>query len=327
MKYSLLDLAPVTEEGTAATALHNAADIAQHAEKWGYSRFWMAEHHNMEGIASAATAVALGYVASKTEHIRVGSAGIMLPNHAPFVVAEQFGTLDALYPGRVDLGLGRAPGTDGATLRALRRSPNDAENFPRDVQELLGYLAEAQPADVIKAVPGYGQKIPVWLLGSSTFGAQLAAHLGLPYAFASHFAPDYLHHALKAYRDNFKPSQYLDKPYVAAAMNVFAAESETEARYMMSSMQQQFIALRRGTPGKLKAPVEDISRVGSPQEIAGANHALTYTAVGTKDTVSRHINQFIDDTGIDELILTCHGYDHNARLRSFEIASEVLNER
>lgn len=326
MKYSLLDLAPVTEDGSTAQALQNSADLAQHAEKWGYSRFWMAEHHNMQGIASAATAVALGHVASKTEHIRIGSAGIMLPNHAPFVVAEQFGTLDALYPGRVDLGLGRAPGTDGATLRALRRSPNDAENFPRDVQELLGYLAEAQPSDAIKAVPGYGQNIPVWLLGSSTFGAQLAAHLGLPYAFASHFAPDYLHHALTAYRDNFKPSRYLDKPYAAAAMNVFAADSETDARYAMSSMQQQFIALRRGMPGQLKAPVDDINRVSSPQEIAGANHALTYTAVGTKDTVRSQLQTFIKDTGVDELILTCHAYDHSARLRSLEIASEVLNE-
>ncbi|WP_417447479.1 LLM class flavin-dependent oxidoreductase [Idiomarina abyssalis] len=325
MKYSVLDLAPVTEGGSVAESLRNSADLAQHAERWGYHRFWMAEHHNMTGIASAATAVALGYVADKTDKIRIGSGGVMLPNHAPFVVAEQFGTLDALYPGRVDIGLGRAPGTDGRTLRALRRKPDDAEQFPNDVQELLGYLEEAQESDAIKAVPGFQQKIPVWLLGSSTFGAQLAAHLGLPYAFASHFAPDYLQHALKAYRDNFRPSRYLSKPYVAAAMNVFAADDESEARKMMSSMQQQFIALRRGMPGPLKAPVDDIRAVASPHELAGANHALTYTAVGTKETVQRHLQQFIDDTGIDEIILTSHVFDHDARLRSFEIAADALN--
>jgi luciferase family oxidoreductase group 1 len=326
MRYSLLDLAPVTETGSAGEALRNSADLAQHAEKWGYHRFWMAEHHNMTGIASAATAVALGYVAGKTDKIRVGSAGIMLPNHAPFVVAEQFGTLDALYPGRVDLGLGRAPGTDGSTLRALRRNPNDAEQFPNDVQELLGYLAEADDADAIKAVPGFKQNIPVWLLGSSTFGAQLAAHLGLPYAFASHFAPDYLHHALRAYRDNFKPSRYLDKPYVAAAMNVFAADKEADARYMMTSMQQQFVSLRRGMPGPLKAPVEDINQVASPHEIAAANHALSYTAVGNKEQVQHTLKGFIDETGIDEIILTCHAFDHQQRLRSLEIAAENLNQ-
>lgn len=325
MRFSLLDLAPVTEDGSVQQALHHAAELAQHAERWGYHRFWMAEHHNMTGIASAATAVALGYIAANTRTIRIGSAGIMLPNHAPFVVAEQFGTLDSLYPGRVDLGLGRAPGTDGATLRALRRSPNDAEQFPADVQELLGYLGQAKDSDAIKAIPGFQQNIPVWLLGSSTFGAQLAAHLGLPYAFASHFAPDYLHHALRAYRDNFQPSAYLDKPYVAAAMNVFAADSDGDARRMMSSMQQQFVALRRGTPGRLKAPVDDLSAVASPHEVAAANHALSYTAVGDKQQVNATLKHFAEETAIDELIVTCHAYDHDQRLRSVEIAAECLS--
>ena len=324
MQYSVLDLAPITTEGTAQTALRNAGDIAKHAEQWGYHRFWMAEHHNMTGIASAATAVALGYVASLTKTIRVGSAGIMLPNHAPFVVAEQFGTLDVLYPGRVDLGLGRAPGTDGPTLRALRRKPEEAENFPQDVQELLGYLAEAEPSDQIKAVPGFKQNIPVWLLGSSTFGAQLAAHLGLPYAFASHFAPDYLHHALTAYRDNFRPSRYLDKPYAAAAMNVFAADKEGDARRMMTSMQQPFVELRRGPPGPLKPPIDDIGRVASAHELAAANHALSCTAVGNKEQVAHAFRVFSEETQVDELILTCHAYDHEQRLRSLEIASECL---
>ncbi|MGM0525519.1 MAG: LLM class flavin-dependent oxidoreductase [Pseudomonadota bacterium] len=325
MKFSILDLAPVTEEGSVAEALHHSADIAKHAEQWGYHRFWMAEHHNMAGIASAATAVALGYVASQTKTIRVGSAGIMLPNHAPYVVAEQFGTLNALYPGRVDLGLGRAPGTDGRTLRALRRKPDDAENFPSDVQELLGYFAETDESAPIKAIPGFGENIPVWLLGSSTFGAQLAAHLGLPYAFASHFAPDQLHQALQAYRDNFKPSPYLDKPYVAAAMNVFAADEEAQARYMMSSMQQQFVSLRRGNPGRLKAPVDDMSKFASPHELAAANHALSYTAVGNQQQVQQSMEQFIAETQVDELILTCHAYDHKARLRSFELAAQALS--
>lgn len=325
MRFSILDLAPITEQGTVQQALYHSADLAQHAERWGYHRFWMAEHHNMTGIASAATAVALGYVAGKTEKIRIGSAGVMLPNHAPFVVAEQFGTLDCLYPGRVDLGLGRAPGTDAATLHALRRSPNDADKFPADVQELLSYLGEAQPTDPIKAIPGFQQPIPVWLLGSSTFGAQLAAQLGLPYAFASHFAPDYLHHALRVYRDQFKPSKYLDKPYVAAAINVFAADGEDDARRMMTSMQQQFIALRRGMPGRLKAPVDDIRQVASASELAAANHALSYTAVGDKQHVRATLKHFVEETAVDELIVTCHAYEHNQRLRSVELAAECLH--
>ncbi len=321
---SILDLAPVPENGTVADSLQSAVRIAQHAEKWGYHRYWMAEHHNMTGIASAATAVVLGHIASQTRTIRVGSAGIMLPNHPPYIVAEQFGTLDALYPNRIDLGLGRAPGTDGKTLRALRRSPNDAEQFPNDVQELLGYLAEADNADAIKAIPGFQQNIPVWLLGSSTFGAQLAARLGLPYAFASHFAPDHLSHALTLYRKQFKPSKYLDKPYAAAALNLFAADSDTHARRMMTSMQQQFISLRRGMPGRMQPPVDDIQAIADPYELAAANHALNFTAVGTKDTVARHLNQFIEQTQVDEVILTCNAYDTDDRLRSFEIGSEIL---
>lgn len=326
MKFSVLDLAPVTEQTNVSQALHNAGDLARHCEQHGYHRFWMAEHHNMAGIASAATAVALGYVASKTERIRVGSGGVMLPNHAPYVVAEQFGTLDALYPERIDLGLGRAPGTDGQTLRALRRKPQDAEHFPGDVQELLGYLQNAQSGDAIKAYPGFQQKIPVWLLGSSLFSAQLAAKLGLPYAFASHFAPDMLHQALKLYRNEFVPSALLDAPYSMAVMNVFAADDEHQARYMMSSMQRQFVALRQGNPGLLPPPVDDIRTVCDDQGLHAANHALTYTAVGNQQQVARQMSNFVDDTAIDELMLTCHAFDHNARKRSFEIAAAALTE-
>jgi luciferase family oxidoreductase group 1 len=286
----------------------------------------MAEHHNMAGIASAATAVALGYVASQTDSIRVGSGGVMLPNHAPYVVAEQFGTLDALYPDRIDLGLGRAPGTDGRTLRALRRQPQDAEHFPTDVQELLGYLQNAQPEDAIKAYPGFQQKIPVWLLGSSLFSAQLAAKLGLPYAFASHFAPDMMHQALKLYRNEFVPSSTLDAPYSMAVMNVFAADDEHQARYVMSSMQRQFVALRQGNPGLLPPPVDDIRTVCDDLSLRAANHALSVTAVGNQQQVARQMYNFVDDTAIDELMLTCHAYDHAARKRSFEIAAAALTE-
>lgn len=325
MKLSVLDLAPVTEETSVSTALHNAADLAAHCEQLGYHRFWMAEHHNMTGIASAATAVALGHVAEKTSTIRVGSGGVMLPNHAPYVVAEQFGTLDALHPGRIDLGLGRAPGTDGRTMRALRRKPEDAEHFPSDVKELLGYLAEADPSDPIKAVPGYGQNIPVWLLGSSLFSAQLAAALGLPYAFASHFAPDMLHQALKVYNNEFTPSRYLDKPYSMAAMNVFAADTEQEARTLMSSMQLQFVALRQGRTGFLPKPVGNIQAVCDPYALAAANHALSYTAFGTAEQVGRQIRNFAAETGVDEVMLTSHAYDYQARKRSFELAAKAIS--
>lgn len=278
----------------------------------------------MPGIASAATVVALAHLAAHTSRIRLGSGGVMLPNHAPYIVAEQFGTLDALHPNRIDIGLGRAPGTDGRTLRALRRSAEDAEHFPADVQELLGYLAEASPQDPVKAIPGFQQPIPVWLLGSSLFGAQLAAKLGLPYAFASHFAPDMLHQAIKVYREQFTPSRYLDAPYCVAAMNVFAADDEPSARRMMSSMQQQFVDLRRGQPGLLPKPVDDIRQHCDPYALAAANHALTYTALGTPEQATRQIHQFAEDTQVDEVMLTCHAYDHTARKRSFEIAAQLI---
>lgn len=319
---SILDLAPITEGSNARESLLNSADLAQHCEAWGYHRYWMAEHHNMTGIASAATAVALAYVGAKTQSIRIGAGGIMLPNHAPLIAAEQFGTLAALYPERVDLGLGRAPGTDGATLRALRRSYDSADNFPADVQELLGYLADPEPGQKIKAVPGSGSKVPVWLLGSSLFGAQLAAQLGLPYAFASHFAPDYLHVAIQAYINNFKPSAYLGAPHVAAAVNVFAADSEVEAKRLKSSMQLQFMALRQGNPGPLPAPIDNIEDKVDPMALAAANHALKYSATGTADQVHQYLRDFKKATGVNELILTCHAYDHSARLRSFEIAKD-----
>lgn len=319
---SVLDLAPITEGSDAAQSLQNSADLAQQAERWGYRRFWMAEHHNMAGIASAATSVALAYIGSRTETIRIGAGGIMLPNHAPLIAAEQFGTLAALFGPRVDLGLGRAPGTDGATLRALRRTYNSADNFADDVQELLMYLDAPAPGQQIQAVPGADSKVPVWLLGSSLYGAQLAAKLGLPYAFASHFAPDYLHPALAEYRQNFKPSQYLDKPYAMAAINVFAADDVAAAKRLKSSMQLQFIALRQGNPGKLPAPIDAIEEQVDAMTLAGANHALKYTATGTPDQVHDYMRDFVAASGVDELMLTCHAYDHEARLRSFEIAKD-----
>src|SRR5690554_1533393 len=324
MKLSVLDLAPINEGGTAGDSLRHSADLAKHCERLGYHRFWMAEHHNMTGIASAATAVALGFIASQTERIRVGAGGVMLPNHAPLITAEQFGTLEALYPGRVDLGLGRAPGTDQATLRALRRAPESAEHFPQDVQELLMYLDDPKPGQHIRAVPGAGSHVPVWILGSSLFGAQLAAHLGLPYAFASHFAPDYLQQALQAYHQNFKPSKYLAKPYTMAAVNVFAADTEAEAKYMKSSMQLQFIALRQGNPGPLSAPVHDIERHVPSAALSAANHALKYTATGTPEQTHADLRHFVEATAVDEVMLTCHAFDHGARIRSLEIAAELI---
>jgi len=318
---SVLDLAPVNEGSNVHESLRNSADLAKHCEGLGYKRFWMAEHHNMPGIASAATAVALGYIASQTEHIRVGAGGVMLPNHAPLITAEQFGTLEALYPGRVDLGLGRAPGTDGPTLRALRRSYDSAETFPQDVQELLGYLNDPAEEQQIQAVPGQGSHVPVWLLGSSLFSAQLAAKLGLPFAFASHFAPDYLHQALDVYRSTFEPSEHLEKPYAMAAINVFAADTGEQARKLKSSMQLQFVALRQGNPGKLKPPVDDIESLVPPALLQGANHALKYTASGTREQVAEYLKDFETATGVDEIMLTCHAYDHAARKRSFAIAA------
>ncbi|MDX1588022.1 MAG: LLM class flavin-dependent oxidoreductase [Oleiphilaceae bacterium] len=323
--FSLLDLAPINLGSTPRDALLNARSLARHAEALGYHRFWMAEHHNMTGIASAATPVALGFVAAGTETIRVGAAGMMLPNHAPLVVAEQFGTLACLYPDRVDLGLGRAPGTDGETMRALRRDAMKAGNrFPQEVQELIHYLEPVSPGQRVQAVPGAGTRVPVWILGSSLFGAQLAAALGLPYAFASHFAPDLLDEALHVYRSQFQPSRYRETPYAAAAVNLFAADTDEEGRRLMTSMEQQFIALQRGTPGPLQPPVEDPQTIGNARERAGASQALRESAVGSPQSVQRWLRDFLRRTDVDELILTGHIYDQTARHRSFEIGAEAL---
>nr|WP_255461867.1 LLM class flavin-dependent oxidoreductase [Microbulbifer sp. ALW1] len=326
--FSLLDLSPITDTGDARQALMNSRDLARHAESLGYKRFWMAEHHNMTGVASAATAVALGYIAAGTDKIRVAAGGVMLPNHAPLVIAEQFGTLAALYPERVDLGLGRAPGTDGATMQALRRDPmHAADHFSEDVQELLHYFAPEKPGQRVRAVPGVGLGVPIWLLGSSLYSAQLAAALGLPFAFASHFAPAMLDQALHLYRTKFQPSEHLDKPYAAAAINVFAADSDQEARKLMTSIEQQFVALRRGTPGRIKPPVDDPESIASPVERMQVTQALAESAVGTRETIAPWIDRFLERTQVDELIVTGAIYDHPARLHSFALAAEVLQSR
>jgi luciferase family oxidoreductase group 1 len=320
--FSVLDLAPVKAGGTIADSFRETLDLARHAEAWGYRRFWLAEHHNMAGIASAATSVLIGYVACGTETIRVGSGGVMLPNHAPLVIAEQFGTLESLYPDRIDLGLGRAPGTDQRTMRALRRTlTNVDEDFPRDVAELMSYFAPAQPGQAVRAVPGAGLNVPVWLLGSSLYSAQLAAMMGLPFAFASHFAPDYLMHALEIYREEFQPSASLDRPYAMPCINVFAAETDAEARRLFTSLQQAFINLRRGQSGLLSPPVEDARSSWSEMEMAGVEHALRYSAVGSPETVRRWLDSFIELTKADEIMLTAQIFDHPARLRSIEIVA------
>ena len=324
-RFSLLDLAPVNEGGTPREALHNARALAQKAEQLGFTRFWMAEHHNMPGIASAATAVALGFVAEGTERIRIGAGGVMLPNHAPLTVAEQFGTLASLYPDRIDLGLGRAPGTDGATVQALRRDPmTGADRFPDDVFELLEYFEPVQPGQRVQAVPGAGLRVPVWLLGSSLFSARLAAHMGLPFAFASHFAPDYLGRALTLYRQEFQPSVYLEQPYSMAAVNLFAADTEAEARRLRTSVEQQFLALRRGTPGPLKPPV-DPDQVCGPMERAQLEQTLVESATGTPEQVEHWLAGFVDRTGVDEIIFTCQLFDQPARYRALEIGAEAMS--
>jgi len=326
MPFSILDLCPVPEGKTAADALHNSLDLAQHAERWGYRRFWLAEHHNMPGIASVATAVVIGYIAGGTKTIRVGSGGVMLPNHSPLAIAEQFCTLAALYPGRIDLGLGRAPGTDMATARALRRDPvASAESFPRDVQELIGYVEPSVDGKRIRPIPGGGPKVPMWLLGSSLFSAQLAAELGLPFAFASHFAPDDLLQALALYRQRFSASSELKRPYAMVAANVFAADNDGEAERQFTSVQQSFVNLRRGMPSKVPPPIDDIASYASAFELANANHALACSAVGSRESVESALRKFIDITQPDELMLVGHFYDHRARLRSFEIAAEIMS--
>jgi luciferase family oxidoreductase group 1 len=321
---SILDLAIVVQGATPSDALRNTLDLAQHAERWGYRRYWLAEHHNMVGIASAATAVVIGYVAGGTKTIRVGAGGIMLPNHSPIVIAEQFGTLESLYPGRIDLGLGRAPGTDQRTLRALRRDPASAETFPQDVLELQALLGPLQPGQAVQAVPGTGLNVPIWILGSSLFGAQLAAMLGLPFAFASHFAPDALMEALQIYRTAFKPSMQLEKPYVMVGVNVIAADSDAEARRLFTSVQQRFAEMVRGTRGKLQPPIDDIETYWSPMEKAQASRMLTCSFVGSPQTIERELHQFISQTGADELMAASAIYEHAARLRSYEILKSAL---
>lgn len=322
--FSLLDLSPVPQGATPHHAFTSSLDLARHAESWGYHRYWLAEHHNMTGIASAATSVLLGYIAGGTERLRLGSGGVMLPNHAPLVIAEQFGTLATLYPDRIDLGLGRAPGTDQRTMIALRRHMSgDVDTFPRDVQELQSYFDDAKPGQAVQAVPGQGLHVPIWLLGSSLYSAQLAAALGLPFAFASHFAPDMLWQALSLYREQFKPSARLEKPYAMVCINVIAADSERDARFLFTSMQQQFINLRRGRPGPLPAPVADINALASAGEQFGVEQALRMSVVGDASQVRAGLQAIIDDTGADELMINGQIFDHQARLRSFEIAIEA----
>jgi len=324
--FSVLDLAPIVVGGSAADAFRNTLDLARHAEKWGYRRYWLAEHHNMPGVASAATSVVIGFVAGGTSTIRVGAGGVMLPNHAPLVIAEQFGTLESLYPGRIDLGLGRAPGTDQNTMRALRRGALDADTFPDDVLELQGYFREVQPGQSIRAVPGAGLRVPIWLLGSSLFSAQLAAALGLPFAFASHFAPDHLMAALHLYRGQFKPSPSLAQPHAMVGASVFAAETDREAQRLFTSLQMQFVNLRRGRPGPLNPPFDSTEGLWTVAEQAGINHALAYAVVGSPDTVRNGLKTIIERTGADELMLTAQIFDHHARLRSFELAAAVRDE-
>ena len=320
---SVLDLAFVVEGATAAIALKNSLDLAQHAEQWGYRRFWLAEHHNMVGIASAATAVVIAYVAAGTKAIRVGAGGIMLPNHSPLVIAEQFGTLESLYPGRIDLGLGRAPGTDQRTLTALRRDAMSAQSFPDDVLELEKYFQPARPGQAVQAVPGAGLNVPLWILGSSLFGAELAAALGLPYAFASHFAPAALFPALHRYHNAFKPSKQLDRPYAAAGVNVFAADTDAEARRLFTSAQQAFVNVVRGRRGRLPPPIDDIDSYWTPDEKAQVSAMLERSFVGSRETVRARLEEFSKQTAVDELIVATAIYDHIARLRSYEILAQI----
>ena len=324
--FSVLDLSPVVEGGDMRRALLESAELAKAAERLGFTRFWLAEHHNMPGIASAATAVALAHVAAATQTIRVGSGGVMLPNHAPLVVAEQFGTLEALHPGRIDLGLGRAPGPDGETARALRRYFEAADQFPREVLELQAFLAPAVEGQRVAAYPGQGSNVPLWLLGSSLFSAELAAQLGLPFAFASHFAPELLLPALQAYRAGFRPSKQLERPYAMAAFNVFAADTDAEAARLSTSMQQAFAAVVTGKPGRLKPAVDDITTVLDSRQIAAVESRLTYAAIGGRETVRAKLTEFIALTGVDEVMTTGMIHDLEARIRSLEITAEAMAE-
>jgi luciferase family oxidoreductase group 1 len=322
--YSILDLAFVPDGATPADALRRSLELAQHAERWGYTRFWLAEHHNMTGVASAATSVCIGYIAAGTSTIRVGAGGIMLPNHSPLVIAEQFGTLETLYPGRIDLGLGRAPGTDQRTLRALRRDHTSAETFPQDVVELQALFAPRRPGQVVEAVPGTGLEVPLWILGSSLYGAQLAAALGLPYAFASHFAPDDLKEALAAYRAGFRPSVQLKAPYTMVGVNVVVAPTDAEARRLFTSVQQGVTNLLRGARGRLQPPIDDIEGYWTPAEKAHASRMLACSFVGSPETVRSGLTQLVAETAADELIVAAGIFDQPARLRSYELLAALL---
>jgi luciferase family oxidoreductase group 1 len=320
---SILDLAPIVAGAAAADALRNSLDLAQHAERWGYNRFWLAEHHNAPGIASAATAVVIAHVAAGTTTIRVGAGGIMLPNHSPLVIAEQFGTLAALHSGRIDLGLGRAPGTDQLTLLALRRTPSSADSFPQDVLELQALLGDPQPGQAVQAIPGTGSHVPLWILGSSLFGAQLAAMLGLPYAFASHFAPEALLPALDLYRAEFRPSEQLQQPYAMVAANVIAAEDDKQARRLFTSQQQSFTNIFRARRGQLPPPIDDIEAYWSPEEKVRVSSMLRRSFVGSAETVEHGLLSFVEETGADELIVAAAIHDHSSRLQSYEILADV----
>jgi luciferase family oxidoreductase group 1 len=321
---SILDLAPITEGGDAAQSFRNTLELARNGERWGYRRFWLAEHHGMPGIASAATAVIMGHVAAGTSAIRIGAGGIMLPNHAPLVIAEQFGTLESLFPGRIDLGLGRAPGSDLATARALRRNlGSDPDQFPQDVLELMDYFS-ADPRQPVRAVPGAGLKVPIWILGSSLFGAQLAAMLGLPFAFAAHFAPGQMLQALEVYRAGFRPSEQLKQPYVMLGFNVFAADSDQEAECLATSMQQSFVNLRTGHPTRLPPPVKDYQARIGPEERAMLDQVLSCSAIGAPATVAKGLQNFVARTGADELMINSPIFDPAARLRSYEITASWI---
>jgi luciferase family oxidoreductase group 1 len=324
---SILDLVRVTQETDARGALDNARDLAAHAEQWGYGRFWVAEHHNMAGIASAATSIVVSHIAAGTKTIRVGAGGIMLPNHAPIIIAEQFGTLARLYPGRIDLGLGRAPGTDQVTVRALRRTLQSSDNFPQDVQELQAFFAPVGPNQVIQAVPAAGTEVPLWILGSSTFGAQLAAALGLPYAFASHFAPEQLLQALQIYRQHFEPSEQLAKPHAMVGVNIIAAETDKEAKRLATTQQMSFVNMFRGTRGLSQPPIDDIETYWSPAEKIQAMRMLARSIVGSKETVRAGIEALVAETKADELMIVSDVYDHKARLSSYQLIAEAAGTR
>ena len=322
--YSILDISPIPQGFTAADALRNSLDVAQHAEEWGYTRYWVAEHHNMTGNASSATAVLIGYLAAGTNRIKLGSGGVMLPNHAPLVIAEQFGTLESLYPGRIELGLGRAPGTDQMTARALRRDLLSSDDrFPQDVRELQHYFGPIQDGQSVKAIPGANTNVPIWILGSSLYGAQLAAHLGLPYAFASHFAPDQLLEAMSIYRELFKPSAQQATPYSAFVMNVVAADTDKEAQHLFTSLQQNVVRMRRNTRGQLPPPIANLDEFCDPHEQAAAAHTLQVSVVGSLETIKTGMRTWLDRTGANEILFTGQIFDHQARLKSFEIAAKA----